>query len=409
MSEQDEELELRALQRELDDAFTTARPRAGYDDEVWLRMQAARPAQSRFRDAFAGFFHGILAVPKVPAAAVATVLVLALGLGLLFNSGFVHGPGAASTASRGEKFTESGMSLRDGATFGKLPTPVFNPVVAHSGPLAAQPSNDYNAPPQTPYFGPATLTWTGQMNVNFSRAPVFRYHEPAPNKADEFATSLGAAPNGKPAGYLGSYSAQTYSLLVRGTMKTPAESPTYVLTTNRLMPDVLAAGASPADLANVFLAEHSLSPQWPTTVVPLGSGDQVRVLFVRQFEASGYGLANLIDGSGDPYGLSVDLNGNRVVRAQGPLPLKLDTATYPVISGDQAIKMALVPSANQQSPSTPGPAVQLTKADLVYVLAPAGDHSFYVPAYLFSGAFQMNSATYVMRVLVPAIDPSQRS
>jgi hypothetical protein len=197
--------------------------------------------------------------------------------------------------------------------------------------------------------------------------------------------------------------------LVRGTVKTPAESPTYVLTTNRLMPDVLAAGASPADLANVFLAEHSLTPQWPAAVVVLGSGERVRVLFVRQFEAAGYGPANLVDSRGEPYGLSVDLNRNSVARAQGLLPLNLDTATYPVIPGDQAIKMALAPSSKPQASATPAPGVQLTRADLVYVLAPAGDHSFYEPAYLFSGAFQMNSSTYVMRVLVPAIDPSQRS
>jgi hypothetical protein len=53
--------------------------------------------------------------------------------------------------------------------------------------------------------------------------------------------------------------------------------------------------------------------------------------------------------------------------------------------------------------------VQLTKAELVYVLAPAGPQSFYEPAYLFSGTFQMGGATYEMRVMVPAVDPSQRS
>jgi hypothetical protein len=409
MSEQDEDLELQALQRELDDAFATARPRAGYDDELWLRMQAARPAQSRSRDAFAGFFRGILAVPKVPAAAVATVLVLALGLGLLVNSGALHGPGSASTASSGQKFSEASLGLRAGDTFGKLPTPVFNPVIANVVPHSGSPNDGYFAPAQVPYFGPATLTWTGQMNVNIASAPVFRYREPAPSKADEFATALGAAPNGQPAGYLGSYTARSYSLTVRGTVKTPAESPTYVITTNPLMPGVQAAGASPADLTSVFLAEHSLTPQWPAAVVVLGSGERVRVLFVRQFEAAGYGPANLVDSRGEPYGLAVDLNGNSVARAQGLLPLNLDTATYPVIPGDQAIKIALAPSSKPQASATPAPAVELTKADLVYVLAPAGDHSFYEPAYLFSGAFQMNSSTYVMRVLVPAIDPSQRS
>jgi hypothetical protein len=238
---------------------------------------------------------------------------------------------------------------------------------------------------------------------------VFRYREPAPSKADELATALGAAPNGKPSGYLGSYSSQTYSLLVRGTVKSPPQSPAYFIVSTSSMAEVHAAGASPADLASVFLAEHSLTPSWPAAAVVQRSGDQVRVLLVRQFNAAGYGPANLIDSSGDPYGLSVDLSGNKVTRAQGLLPLNLDTATYPVISGDQAVRMALAPSPTQQASSAAGPTVQLTKADLVYVLAPAGDHSFYEPAYLFSGTFEMNGSTYVMRVLVPAIDPSQRS
>jgi hypothetical protein len=43
----------------------------------------------------------------------------------------------------------------------------------------------------------------------------------------------------------------------------------------------------------------------------------------------------------------------------------------------------------------------------VYALAWAGDHSFYEPAYLFSGTFTYNGTTYVKRVLVPAVDPSQ--
>ena len=52
--------------------------------------------------------------------------------------------------------------------------------------------------------------------------------------------------------------------------------------------------------------------------------------------------------------------------------------------------------------------LRLTSAELVYALAWAGeDHSFYEPAFLFSGTFTNNGATYVKRVLVPAVDPSQ--
>jgi hypothetical protein len=133
------------------------------------------------------------------------------------------------------------------------------------------------------------------------------------------------------------------------------------------------------------------------------------VLFVRQFDASGYGPAKLIDSQGEPYGLEVDLKGTSVLRVVGLLPVNLDTASYPIISGDQAIRAALTPSLKQSVSSTPGPAVQLTKAELVYVLAPARDWSYYEPAFLFSGTFQMNGTTYVMRVLVPAIDPAQRT
>src|SRR5438552_4587236 len=80
MSEPEEELELQALQRQLDDAFETTRPRTGFEDELWLRMQASRPARSRFRDALSGFLQGIREVPGVPAGVVAVLLVVVVGV-----------------------------------------------------------------------------------------------------------------------------------------------------------------------------------------------------------------------------------------------------------------------------------------------------------------------------------------
>jgi hypothetical protein len=53
--------------------------------------------------------------------------------------------------------------------------------------------------------------------------------------------------------------------------------------------------------------------------------------------------------------------------------------------------------------------VALTSAELVYSLVVAGDHSFYEPAILFSGSFTVSGTTYVKRVLVPAVDPSERT
>jgi len=408
VSESEEELELEALQRELDDAFATTRPRRGFEDELWQRMQAQRPAPNKIRDAFAGFFGGIRAVPAVPAAAMAAVLVVAIGVGFLAYSGLGrHTGGGATSAPGGSSYLSDSGAQRVSGAFGRLPTPAFNPAV-NTGPAAAAASDSYR-PAQTPYFGPATLTWAGQLSVTITSAPVFRYREPSSSKADEFAAGLGAVLDERSAGYLGSYSARDYKLLVRGTVQAPPQSPAYFIVSTPLMPPVTAAGASPADLASVFLAEHSLIPQWSNTVVVQGTGDKTQVIFIRRFDASGYGTAKLIDSKGEPYGLEVDLNGNKVMRVQGLLPLNLDSANYPIISGDQAIRAALTPSPNQSPASTPGPAVQLTNAELVYVLAPAGDHSFYEPAFLFSGIFQMTGTTYVMRVLVPAVDPSQRS
>jgi hypothetical protein len=404
MNDSEEESELQALERELEDAFATTRPRAGYEDELWLRMQAQRPAPSKIRDALAGFFQGIRAVPMVPAAAMAAVLVVAIGVGSLLYVGALQTPHTASSgASRFDG--GAGMALSNG-TFGRLPTPLFNPVLKNSTSAPAPAASDSFHGAQTPYFGPATLTWAGQLNVNIPSAPVFRYREPSARNADEFAAGLGAGIDDRSSG-LGTYSARTYKLTVRGTIQSPPQSPSYLIAPTPLMPPVVAAGASPADIASLFLAEHRLTPQWPNTVVVQGNADRAQVFFIRQFDAPGYGPAKLIDSQGEPYGLEVDLNGDSVARVAGLLPLNLDMANYPIISGDKAIQAALTP--RESPPSTPGPAVKLTQAELVYVLATAGAQSFYEPAYLFSGTFQMSGTTYVMRVLVPAIDPSQRS
>ncbi len=52
------------------------------------------------------------------------------------------------------------------------------------------------------------------------------------------------------------------------------------------------------------------------------------------------------------------------------------------------------------------PVVRITKAELVYTLVWAGDHSYYEPAYLFSGTFSNHGVPSVKRVLIPAVAPS---
>lgn len=409
MSDQDDDLELMALQRQLDDAFETTRPRVGFDDELWLRLQTRRPWTVRIRDAFGGLFQGIREVPAVPMAAVATVLVVVVGIGIFAFSGLGRGSSGGSSGSTALSELSTGRNVPGPAgSFGRVPSPVLN---ADGGKPAAQPNQPNAAAPATgSYSGPMTLTWTGQLNLNVTSAPVFRYREPSTNAADQFAASLGAALDHRPAGYLGLYEATDYTLTVRGTIQTPPQGPAYFILSAPTMPEIAAAGASPADVAELFLAEHSLIPQWSYTTSTAAGTDQVAVHFLRQFDVPGYGLASLVDGAGEGYGMEVDLKGNRPVLAMGPLPVAIESAPYPLISSDQAVRAALASSAPPQAASPVAPiAVQLTTADLVYTLVAAGDHSFYEPDFLFSGSFQVNGVSYVKRILVPAVDPSQRS
>jgi hypothetical protein len=399
-----EDLELEALQRQLDDAFDTTRPRVGFEGELWTLMQARRPAGSRIRDAWFGLIQGIREAPTVPLAAVAAVLVVIIGVSVLAHSGVHFGGGAGSTASSLQAGGQPYSAGSPGA-FGRVPAPALSPVTpgkAFDG--ASQPSA---TAPGAAYSGPVTLTWTGKLDLSIATAPVFRYREPSTNTADQFATSLGAILQNRPAGYLGSYETTDFNVRVRGTVQTPAQEPSFIILPITSVAPIEAAGG-PVDVAVVFLAQHSLAPSWQYTSDTVASGDLSKVTLSRQFAVGGYGYAYLVDGGGQRYGLEVDLNGNKPTSATGPLPLSLESADYPIISAEEAVRSALA-----SSPASAGganaPTVALTTAELVYSLVVAGDHSFYEPAILFTGSFKVNGTTYVKHVLVPAVDPSQRS
>ena len=409
----EEDLELQALQRQLDDAFETTRPRRGFEDELWLRMQSRRPFWTRLKDGAAGFLQSIREVPAVPAAAVAGLLVIVIGAGIVSLSGLGHGGGASTTS--GSQFNpQSGgrADLAAPSAFGPLPAPALypgSPGAATIGKQSISGSAPAVAVSSNLYFGPATLTWTGQLNLAIATAPVYRYHEPTTAAADQFATGLGASVKSRPAGYLGSYATSNFTLEVRGTVQVPPQEPTYLLQPSASTPPAMPAGAGPFETADMFLAQHSLAVQWPYVVQLASSGDVTSVRFVRQFNVARYGAAPLVDSNAESYGLEVDLKGGQLAFVAGPLPVSSESADYTIISADQAIASALASSPAQPNGPNPPPAVKLTKADLVYALVSAGDHAFYEPAFLFSGTFTMNGTTLTKRVLVPAVDPSQRS
>ncbi len=404
MTESDDDLELKALEYKLGDAFETTRPRPGFEDELWLEVQSSRPAPRRLRDAMAAFWQGVREVPAVPAAATAAVLVIAIGAGIVVLNGAGHGGGGATrgaSTALGREGPAAGQYIA--GNFGRLPSPVFN-----SSPKATAPSTAA-APFGADYSGPVKAVWAGTLDLHITTVPVFRYREPSIDDADQFASALGAVLRERPAGFLGTYSAADYTLKIRGTVASPASSPAYFIFSGLNVPAVDAAGG-PQDLADVFLAEHSLQPQWQATVSVDSSGDPVKVAYQRQFDVAGYGPAYLVDGNANRYGLEVDLSGNRPVLASGMLPVSLEVADYNIMNPSAAINAAVTTASNGTGASPSNvPTLQLNHAELVYVLVPQGDHSFYEPAYLFTGALDAGGKSYTRHVLVSGIDPSQRT
>ena len=393
---EDEDLELQALQRRLDDAFQTTRPRAAFEDELWSKMQARRPVWLQVLDFFTGLVGSIREAPAVPAAAVAVVLVVALGIGIIARSG-VHlgGGGGASTASG--RYSSTALGSQNAGSFGRLPLPA----AASLPPKAVNPANDQGVASQAnSYAGPVNLVWSGQFTFKVTSAPVFRYTEPSAADADQFASTLGASRQAG-AGVLGSYAGNGFVLAVSGTSVSPVREPSYAITPDRSK--LPAPGPTPIDTANAFLAAHGLVPAWAYTVTTMNAADVVRVLYLREFDVPGTGLAYVTDPTGERYGIEVDLRGGQPLQAFGPMPLYLDSAMYPVISADQAVKSALATSPNRTASNIP--TVLLTRVDLAYALAIAGDHSFYEPVFVFSGTFTQNGVGYVKRVIVPAVGP----
>jgi hypothetical protein len=395
MSEE-EDLELEALQRQLDDAFQTTRPRPAFEDELWLRMQARRPIWTRFRESLAGLAAGLREAPAIPSAAVAIALIVVIGAGIISMGGGLHfGGGGGSTSAALDSGGKNGSAAPP--AYGALPVPGMT-----SGPeqLVPGPATGRFAI----YANPVVLTWAGQLSVSASSLPVFRYAEPSPTDANSFAVSVGAAPSAHVApGGLGMYSGKGFSLVVDGTVAQPAREPSYELSELRSLPG--AATGDPVAVASAFLAAHGLAPIWSYQTDVQRSSTIVQVRFLRSLDLEGQGQAPLVNSAGDRYGIEVDIpTSSPGAFASGPLPLNLDSASYPIISADQAVRSALASSAPSGSGAS-YPTVKLTTAELVYTLAWAGDHSFYEPAFLFSGTFTYQGTTYVKRVLVPAVAP----
>lgn len=405
MSDNKEDLELEALQRQLDDAFGTTRPRRGFEDELWVRMQARRPLWTRAREALGSLGALLREAPGIPLGAVAVVLVVVIGASILMNSGLRPG-----TTQKSYSQGAQAPDLAFGGGFGKLPTPALHPGLVDRVPsaLAAGPEAPAIWSGANLYFGPANLRWTGQLSVELPSAGlVYRYSEPGQAVIGSFVASLGATNKQATApGFLGTYSGPGLTVSVRGTVPELPREPYFVLTSAN---GAGATGNDPQSIAMNFLSYYGLFPTSPGATETQQSGQQARVLFDRAFQLTTGQLAEVVDWNGERYGIEVDLINSQVRTVSGPLPLSLDSTTYRLISNEEAVRMALASAPASSQGIQPAPTVNLDTVEEVYVLAVANGHGFFEPAYLFSGTFQYNGQKYTKRVLVPLVDPTLRS
>ena len=390
MSKDPEELELEALQRRLDDAFATTRPRRGFEDELWVRMQRRRPLAGRLGDLFGGLVGGIREAPGVSAGVAALVVIVALGVGVIgpYLSRVSHNTASSAAAPQ----LGGGADRSAQWTGPTVPTPVLHPGLFESHPPVP---SGVQRPSMTLsgnlYFGPANLTWAGTFPSSSVSAPVVIYAEP---KSVSLQTDNGQ---------FGSL--QGVTVTTRGSVSQLPLAPVYFLTE---LDAGVEAGADPVEAALNFLQAHNLAPTWPYSSEVIDEGSATRVILQREFVTQNGDLAHLVDWNGERYGIEVDIvNGKRT--AEGPLSLPLETVQLPLISNADAAQLAVSqPPASTQAFS-PIPTVTLDKVELVYALAIAGGNGFYEPAYLFSGTFQYNGDKFTKRVLVPLVAPSLRS
>ncbi|HEY8761919.1 MAG TPA: hypothetical protein VIP52_13525 [Candidatus Dormibacteraeota bacterium] len=325
------------LERKLEAMFSSARPRHGFSDELWRRIEARRPWHQRFGRRFQP------ALRYAPALA----LLLVVGLGVTWLAGNFHGAGStASPTSAGAP--AFGDSKAAAPAFGVLPS------------LAPGAARSVTSPqfPLTSGAAGAGLTFGGTLPSLPSELPVYRYDEPgAADLVAAAATLQGKA-----------------GLALTVMPSDPATGVEPQFST--------AAGSAPdrtqgaAATANGFLSNHNLAPRFAfqLTVAPSG----LRVVYGRLFDGPA-GPIRQVRPDGSAAGLTVDLvdSVTSTASARGPLDLPFTSASYPLRTAAAALTAAKLGQAS----GTAG----LNRAELVYVLVVSGGHGYYEPELLLTG------------------------
>ena len=336
-----------------------------------------------------------LTVPRLATAGVVAAVLIAAGIGL------------RSVTQTKPIIAQHSPTPSAVLAFGKLPAPGLHPPQGLGGGGGSQ--------TLIPYFGAATMTWTGALPKVPSSAPVERFIVPTTTDADALAHRLGATlvnPGGPK-------EPRTYNVpggyQLGITLDDPvAGEPTFVINYQGAPTGPGSQTESTAQTAaSDALAHLGLTPSWPSamivsTLTPLGNSPPLYVVqYQHVVQLSGNSTAGEVDGNGDPAGIQVVIDSTgKAIHLAGSVRLAISTATqsarYPTKPPASVVKAAL--SAPPQGPAvSPVPNVALTKATLVYTVVTQSGTGYLVPAYLFTGTFLSNGATLEKRVLVPML------
>ena len=369
-----------------DAEFERTRPRPGLRGRVIANAVATPRTRKRG-------FGALLTPPRLAAVGAAAAVLVVAGVGLRVATG---GP---TTAVKSPTPTT--------LAFGKLPAPALHPPIG----LGA---GGGSASTVQPYFGPATMIWSGQLPKVPSSAPVYRFTLPTTADEDAFAARLGATLQpSKVAGEPRTYRGPDGYLLWIGA-DSVAQEPTYRLvrqtgpSPNQPFTEAAARAAADAELARL-----GLMPTWKAAVQVsrLNESTDQPLIFVVRYQRliplSASVIAGEVDGNGDPSGAQVIVDsGGHILEISGILRLAEQSATYPLRAPSAVVNAAISATPVTHESDHPVPAVTLAHVSLVYTTVESGGVGYLEPAYLFTGIFSSHGQTFEKRVLVPALVPS---
>jgi hypothetical protein len=384
------------LERQLESAFRSTRPRRGFEDELWRSLQRRRALREKVGSWLGG-------VPWIPALATVSAVAVVL-VGFVFFLANAGSGGAGSAASRS---AANQSQARAGAAGATRTGPAADSTALDVGPKAFGPLPPVPTTVTTAYTGGLELSLSAQLPALPPSLPVYRYTEPTGGDITSFAGNRGApqpapAPQGGTAAG-SSFAGSGIDVTVLGSDAKNLVGPTYIVNWTRASGNQASTGAlsdgQAAQIAAAYLTQLNLPASENPTVRNSGAAG-AQVLYPSQINA-GSGPVPAVDAQGHPIYTQVSMRGDgQVFQASGPVPVLVRRSLYAAAS---AATLQQLPNAATGAPRV---RADLTSARLVYVAVPASGGGYLEPAILLTGSFQAEGRTYEVAVMVSALDAS---